>query len=642
MCGIFGVYGDSISQPLISGVLESLSKRGPDGHGIWSNEKCTLLHTRLSILDLSSNASQPMLSKCGSFVITYNGELFNFIQIRSDLESNGIIFKTNSDTEVVLEACIFWGIENALQKFDGMFAFGLFDIKSDIFYLARDHLGIKPLYYLIDNNRFAFSSGSLQLKMLGWALIEVNIDALAAYLKNGYIPAPYSIYSGVSKLPSGCYMVFEKGGAKIHQYFSINNNYLDQTEVCKLKTSSGLVNYSNKLHKLLEDTVKDQIVADVPLGIFLSGGIDSSLLAAIIQSISHAPINTFSLGFKDSNIDESKHAAEIAKFIGANHSEIIIDENILPGIIDEILDSCDEPFADNSVIPTFLISKLAKSKVSVCISGDGGDELFGGYPRYYWAQRIENLKFFIPSGVFRFISYIFKTDLFLIIINSIDKITFSKIGGSGGLYQRVISFMDYLILERSEIYSNKLSIWNDPSTILKKDFSITAGPSCISYKNCSWSVEMMLIDQQFYLQDDILYKLDKASMANSLEARVPYLSKNILNFSWNLPLNFKFSNSGDRGKLILRELLSRYLPIKLFDRPKQGFGLPLGSWLRGPLYTWANNLLKTDLIELSGLSSEPIISIWDEHLAGKDNQAKLWSILVYIHWWKRNFQDDHR
>jgi len=639
MCGIFGLIGGEISQIMLAEISSSLTHRGPNGQIHWNDENCNLVHSRLEVLDLTNAASQPMHSDCGSYVIVYNGELYNYIAIKSELISHGITFTTKSDTEVVLKACIYWGLENALKFFDGMFAFGLYNKITCEISIARDHMGIKPLYYCINKNIFAFSSEIKQLRILATNSNNINIKAVTAYFHYGYIPSPYSIYENIFKLPSGTYITFRDGEFIEKKYFSIFNLYNSAFSKSNGSYASDLSSSVVDFHHSLKHVVAQQMQADVPVGVFLSGGIDSSLVAAIMQNISDSPINTFSLGFEDASIDESRHAALIAKYLGTNHSNLVIKAAELPNIIDDILNFCDEPFADNSLIPTFLVSKLAKTKVTVCLSGDGADELFAGYPRYFWANRIECMKKFntickliglhklLLSKITRFITQIF------------DSITFFRFGGAEGLYKRVVNFVDYLTFDRRIIYSRKLSIWEDPSEIIKcDDSSIKVGPSVISYPSFTWADEMMMIDQEFFLQDDILRKLDIASMANSLEARVPFLSTSIIKLAWALPHDLKFSNKGDRGKIILRELLSLYIPRKLFERPKQGFGLPLGDWLRGPLFVWADNLLQVDLIEASGIKSEPVIKLWKMHLSGEEKQAKIWTLLVYIHWWRRNFK----
>lgn len=638
MCGIFGIFGEKLSQSLIDEISFGLNLRGPNGNDHWSDENCSFIHSRLAVLDLTAAASQPMHSDCGRYTIVYNGELYNYVALRSELIEHGIVFNTKSDTEVVLKACIFWGLENALKAFDGMFAFGLYNKNQCELSIARDHMGIKPIYYSINNNKLAFSSDISQLKLLPWNTNELNKKALSAYFHYGYIPSPYSIYSDIHKLPSASYLNFRNGEYEIKKYFSLpNSSNIKSSKNDDIKVND-LSNPIIKIHEALRKSVLMQMQADVPIGVFLSGGIDSSLVAAIMQDISDVPINTFSLGFEDDSIDESRHAALIAKHLGSNHTDLVINANQLPNIIDDILTICDEPFADNSIIPTFLVSKLARTKVTVCLSGDGADELFGGYPRYYWANRIEFFKKFIPRFLLASTCKIFLFKYSQVLIRVIDRLSFYRFGGAGGLHRRVVNLVDYLTIDRLLMYPKKLSIWEDPSDIVNgSDSTITLGPSAISYPHCTWADEMMLIDQQYFLQDDILNKLDKASMANSLEARVPFLSPEIINLAAALPTQLKFSNHGDRGKLILRKLLNIYMPNHLFDRPKQGFGLPLGDWLRGPLYLWASNLLNADLIEASGIKSGPVIRLWEEHLSGGDHQVKIWTVIVYVHWWRRNF-----
>ena len=377
--------------------------------------------------------------------------------------------------------------------------------------------------------------------------------------------------------------------------------------------------------------------SDVPYGAFLSGGIDSSTIVALMQSQSSKPVNTFSIGFKERAHDESKFASAVAKHLGTNHNEIIISSSDAIPILMESSKYFDEPFADNSSIPTYLVSKFARNSVKVCLSGDGGDELFAGYPRYFWAKRIENIRKLSP--LFSSLLGNFLSSLPNPLLNKfIDPILGYRFSGSEGLSHRVKRLAKYLKVSKNLVYQELTPYWSDPVNLLNIRNYNKIGNDDISYSNLSWSEEMMLIDQQYYLQDNILTKLDRTSMAVSLEARVPFLTHKMVELSWQIPTTMKFENNSDRGKLILRRLLERYIPKNMIDRPKQGFGLPLNSWLRGPLRDWVESIFEKNKIEESGLNNSLVRKIWKQQLDGKNSQEKIWSIIMYMQWHKRIFR----
>ena len=632
MCGLLGVVdrGNNYSQTRVA--LHLINHRGPDSTGEWSDPEngVWLGHNRLSIMDLSSAGHQPMQSDCSNYVIIFNGEIYNFSHLRAELVSKGYQFKSATDTEVVLAGCIVWGIANTLKKLEGMFAFAFYDRSDNSIYLARDGMGIKPLYYAHLDSKFAFCSELTPLNMLPWVDSSINEDARFSYFRYGCVPCPVSIFNGVKKLKAGHYLKFKNSEI-------FEKKFWDLTEIAHRKDSTAnnftdLREASLFLENILLEAVSNHMQSDVPYGAFLSGGIDSTTVVALMQRISSKPVKTFSVGFLNSVNDESVHAKSIAKHLGTDHSELKLEASDVVSAIPNVIRHFDEPFADNSAVPTYLISKFAREKVKVCLSGDGGDELFGGYPRYFWASRIEFLKNMLTSTGARFLGRNLSLVPAKFWDGIINPLTGRKYSGVEGLSGRVDRFASYLMVSRDHAYRDTMAYWSNPSEILDYSHKNTLGPDGASHRNLDWAEEMMLIDQQNYLQDDILTKVDRATMAVSLEARVPLLDRKIVNYSWNIANKYKFDPKGDRGKIVLREVLNRYVPATLIDRPKQGFGMPLNDWLRGPLRDWAESLLDAKDLEDSGLNSGVVRSVWQRHLDGVDLQKQIWSILVYREW----------
>lgn len=634
MCGIVGVVGQLYDQSRYARMSSRLRHRGPDSHGEWNEGDVWLAHRRLAILDLSPAGHQPMHSQCGRFVLTFNGEIYNFRALRAELESEGFAFRGSSDTEVILVAASAWGVEPAVRRLEGMFAFGLYDRAEKIFWLARDPMGIKPLYYCCAGNLLAFSSELHPMLELPWVNPEIDQDALFSYFRYGYVPAPASILKQIRKLGSGQLARFSNGTLQISTYWNL-------AEVAR----SGVQGRNNieigaaadLLDSELRNSVREHMQSDVPYGAFLSGGIDSSVVVALMQAESVAPVKTFSLGFSERSHDESVHAKSVAKYLGTEHHELILNAAEIPSLVPEVIPFFDEPFADNSAVPTFLVSRFASEHVKVCLSGDGGDELFGGYPRYYWAKRIEMLRAFLTPVGARTVS----AGLELVPANFwdrvVDPVTRYRYSGSEGLSHRVGRFARYLRCTRVEVYPELASYCADPSRVLGYPSGGRLGPDAAEYSDLTWAEEMMLIDQLNFLQDDVLVKLDRASMAVSIEARVPLLTRPLVELSWKFSPQLKFDNSADRGKRVLREVLSRYLPLSLVERPKQGFGMPVGAWLRSPLRDWAEDLLHPASLENCGLNADVVRLAWHQHLAGQNHQSFLWTVLMYRQWHHRVF-----
>ncbi len=633
MCGIAGWLGPEFDQNLASRMCEALRHRGPDSWGEWRENDVWLAHRRLAILDLSPQGHQPMHSPCGRYVLTFNGEIYNYKELRLRLESAGYAFRGESDTEVVLMACAAWGVEPAAQCFEGMFAFGLYDRAERVLWLARDPMGIKPLYYAHCGEHFAFASELTPLLSLPWVDRSVDPDALFSYFRYACVPAPASILRGARKLAAGTLLRFEQGKVTTNHFWDLPKRAAALRQGSNRQMS--LREAADELEARLRHSVRQHMQSDVPYGAFLSGGIDSSLVVALMQAESSNPVKTFSIGFSEASHDESAHARAVAKHLGTDHHELILNPDEIPALAPAVAGYFDEPFADNSSIPTYLVSRFARESVTVCLSGDGGDELFGGYPRYFWAKRIEGLRQRLSPGGAKLAAKMLQAVPAAVWDRLVNPALGYRYSGADGLAYRVRRFAAYLGCERDSAYSQTMSVWRNPSELLGYQPEFLLGADAVHYPDLTWAEEMMLIDQGNYLQDDILTKVDRASMAVSLEARVPLLTHSLVEFSWQLGASLKLADVGDRGKLVLREILYRYVPKELIERPKQGFGMPVGQWLRGPLREWAEGLLTPAGLEGCGLRSDVVAKVWREHQAGLDRQAILWTVLMYRQWHQR-------
>tara|TARA_B100000242_G_scaffold294387_1_gene277038 strand:- start:8222 stop:10141 length:1920 start_codon:yes stop_codon:yes gene_type:complete len=637
MCGILGITGKDIENEKPQDLISLISHRGPDVSGTWqSRDKSVWLgHTRLSIIELSKLGNQPMKSVCGNFVLIYNGEIYNHLEVRRNLINIGYKFRGESDTEVVLNACIEWGVEMASKLFIGMFAFAFFNNKENSLWLSRDKLGIKPLYFIYEDNNFAFSSEIRPILKLSWVKKTINKCSLINYFRYGNSSAPNTIINNINQLEAGTILLKKNSNIKFFKYW---DHRKIAYEGIKIRNNSiSFREYSELLEAELKKSIKNHLQSDVNYGAFISGGIDSSIVCSLMQSESSKSIKTFSLGFSEKSHDESKYAADIANYLGTDHNEIILTPKELISSIPEIINTFDEPFADNSYIPTYLISKFARESVKVCLSGDGGDELFGGYPRYYWAKRIENTKKILSQKGSTFLSKIIYSIPSIFWNKFVDQITFSKFSNSENLDYRIKRFAYYLKTNRENIYEELLSIYKNPKEILNSEFlpfEIIAEENDL--KDISWADEMMLLDQINYLQDDILTKVDRASMAVSLETRVPLLTSNLVELSWKLPLKTKFSPYQDQGKLILKDILSRYIPKSYYMRQKKGFGMPLNKWFRNELRDWIESLLLPSDLESCGLNSKNILMLWEKQINGENYQSIIWAIICYLNWYKKN------
>ena len=643
MCGITGFIesfsGNHVElETRVRRMVDALIHRGPDDGGAWVDVAIgmALGHRRLSILDLSPEGHQPMVSASGRYVISYNGEVYNFAELRSELEIAGAKFRGHSDTEVMLAAFEEWGIEKAVQRFVGMFAFALWDRVERHLTLVRDRLGEKPLYYGWCDKTFLFGS---ELKALCAHPLwrgDINQAVLASYMRYGYVPLPHSIYLGICKLLPGTWLKISADDPPGHMPVPIT--YWSAREVAMQKPLTDLSDAAatDALDSLLRQAVGRQMISDVPLGALLSGGIDSSTIVALMQCQSSEPVRTFSIGFAESDYDEARYAKLIAAHLGTDHTELYLSAEEARGVIPRLPEIYDEPFGDSSQIPTHLVAALARKHVTVALSGDGGDELFGGYNRYFWGRSIWNRIGKLPqgmrSGVGRMMTALSPTEWDRIGTLLPQRLRQPTLGDR---IHKLASVID--IDGPDELYRRLISQHREPGLLIvgADETSIWADAEAAAFGRSDITERMMFHDLVGYLTDDILTKVDRAAMAVSLETRVPLLDYHLVEFAWRLPLAMKIRNG--QGKWLLRQVLDRYVPHELIDRPKQGFGVPIDTWLRGPLREWAEELLDEDRLRREGyLHPAPIRKKWDEHLSGRRNwQYWLWNVLMFQAWLER-------
>ena len=617
-----------------------LNHRGPDSSGSWSalNEGIALGHARLSVIDVSEAGHQPMTSHCDRYVMTYNGEIYNFAELREQLEGLGHRFAGHSDTEVLLQSIAEWGLELALQAFDGMFALAVWDRQDRCLYLARDKVGEKPLYYGWYGSDFLFASELKAFAVIDGFKPDIDREALALYVRYNYIPDPHCIFEGFRKLAPGCWCVMSRAAAGtlpvVSAYWSLESTAESGLNAVRPLDEREAV---DQLDVLLRRAVRQRAVADVPLGAFLSGGIDSSTIVALMQAESLEPVKTFSIGFDIPGYNEAPHAKAVAAHLGTDHAELYVDATEALSVIPQMCAIYDEPFADSSQIPTFFVSRLARRDVTVAMSGDAGDELFGGYLRYtlvrdMW-RRIARLPLPARRAAGRLLQSLSPhawDALFGILAPLLPaRYRYSSVGDKVHKLAPLMTALDPL-----DLYVKLVSLWRRPSELVidvcnRVDETDMQFPSSTVFDSIS---KMMCLDATHYLPGDILAKVDRAAMACSLETRVPFLDPAIIDFAWRLPLELKFR--GGEGKWILRRVLERYLPRHLFERPKQGFGVPIDSWLRGPLREWSEDLLSEQRLRRGGyFNPQAARDTWNAHLSGRRNlQYQLWGILNFEAW----------
>ena len=642
MCGIAGVYkfGGTIDphqfESQINCMTDAIAHRGPNSRGVWLDLErgISLGHRRLAIRDLSENGHQPMISSCGRFVIVYNGEIYSHKEMTIDLAKCGRTLRGGSDTEVILEACAEWGVNSAVKRLIGMFAFALYDRETQELSLVRDRLGIKPLYWGLINNLFLFGSELKALRTVGGWSPKLDRNSLASFMRHNYIPAPHTIYQNIYKLEPGSILkILPYQEPRINKYWSMQD-IMRKALMSPLDGSEESI--LNELDRLLSDSVSRRMVADVPLGSLLSGGIDSSLVTALMVENSERQISTFSIGFGESGYDEAPYAREIAKHLGTNHTELYVNSRHALDLVGKMPYMYDEPFADSSQIPTAIVCELTKQHVTVVLSGDGGDEFFAGYNRYavglqMW-QKAKMAPHFSRKLLARFL-----------LAQPTDRLEYLGALLPASITPRHLGIKLHkfaqAILQDSpdEMYLRMLSHWQEPNNLV-------IGAS--EYRGVLWDRNlrneipnfldrMQFLDSITYLPDDILTKVDRASMMYALEARVPLLDHRVVEMSWRLPRNMKVRNG--ESKWALRQLLYKRIPRELIDRPKMGFGIPLGDWIRGPLRGWGEELINESRLEEQGLFNAGLVrEKWNAHLAGENWGYPLWNVLMVQAWLEVN------
>ncbi len=634
MCGIAGLVSRSSAgdlEQVVSAMTDTMVARGPDSRGVWVDREngVGLGQRRLAIIDLSEAGHQPMRSSCGRFMITYNGEFYNAQEIRAELEAAGRTFRGHSDTEVFIEACSAWGVRPALARFIGMFAIGLWDARDRELLLVRDRLGIKPLYWSYRDGTLLFGSELKALVACPGFDRTINRSAVASFLRYNYIPAPDTIYQAASKLEPGWLLRLRwRGEPELEQYWSLDDAVREgQADPLDCGDDEAV----DRLEELLGDAVARRMVADVPLGAFLSGGVDSSAVVALMQKHATRPVRTFSIGFDSPGYNEAEHAAAVAAHLGADHTELYVAPREAQSVIPKLAAIYDEPFSDSSQIPTFLVSELTRRHVTVALSGDGGDELFAGYNRYIQAETVTKRLALAPRPVRAAAA----AGLRALSPATWDAVcanlpVLSRTQRAGDKIHKLAGVME---ADADNFYRALVTHWDDPAALVRDarehDHPVwQRAPELVA----DLTERMQYLDSMTYLPDDILTKVDRASMAVSLEVRVPILDHRVVAFSWRLPRRFKLR--GGESKWILRQLLYRHVPRSLIERPKMGFAVPIDDWLRGPLREWASELLepaalaKHDLIDPAPLQQK-----WREHLEGKRNwQYLIWDVLMLQAW----------
>lgn len=643
MCGIAGVVvsrNKTIDRTRLEAMTNVIAHRGPDGSGLWvsPNGRVGLGHRRLSIIDLSPAGAQPMHSMSSRYTVSFNGEIYNFAPLREELEHQGTAFRSHSDTEVILAACDMWGVRQALTRLTGMFALAIWDKQEQSLYLARDRIGIKPLFYTVSGGELSFASELRPLVTWRGSLPPISAQGLTEFLRLGYVPSPLSIFEGFQKLPPGTFITFQHGNASAPQAFWL---YVNAVSASMEDTFVDDVEALDALDHQLRETIASHMVSDVPLGAFLSGGIDSSIVVALMQAQSSRPVKTFSIGFNESAYNEAVHAASVASYLGTEHTELYVTDADARAVIPSLPDIYDEPFADASQIPTFLVSQLARNHVTVALSGDGGDELFAGYNRYIFVSAFWKRLQVLPVGIRKLAAIAFSTpspaawdELFRRLEPILPKSLVPALPGQK--MHKIAAILPSASL--LALHSRLVAQWVNPQSVLRHEWRgngvfwqslLNEDPSMPA------AMQQMIWDAQTYMVDDILTKVDRASMRVGLEARVPLLDHRMVEFAWRIPLSMKLRDGS--GKWLLKQLLYRYVPREIVERPKMGFSVPIDAWLRGSLREWAEIYLANDRLKDEGYFDTRIIrQTWEQHVKGEiDNGGPLWTVLMFQVWLDR-------
>jgi len=619
MCGIAGILNKNsvVDTNILREMCDRLTLRGPDAEGFYVDRKLGLCHRRLSVIDLETG-DQPMFSPDGSVVIVFNGEIYNFKQLRDELSILGFVFNTQSDTEVLINGYLAYGLDSILKRIEGMFSFGLYDKKQQKLIIGRDKFGEKPLYYIINDNEIKFAS---EIKAFNPRLDTFHIDniALNYFLALTYIPAPYTIYKEIKKLEAGHYLIIDNEFNIRHsRYFSLEH------DIVKHPGFSSFNKAKEYIRKSVVESVKHRMVSDVPIGVFLSGGIDSSIIATVMSKLSDQPVNTFTIGFKEKTYDESHRAQRVAEAINSNHTVKYLDYKDVVSMIDDVILSYDEPFGDSSAIPSYFVAKLASEKVKVVLTGDCGDELFGGYEKYlihYYAHKYNSLPKLLRDLIRVLVSVVPHNRLTNGALRKIKKVLVNSASSEFDMHYNLMS-LGFTDSERGKLLDPK---WY---------YNIKPEIEQI-YQSSSFNTileKSQYTDIRIVLEGDMFVKTDRISMKNSLETRAPFIDTNILNAVFNIPANFKIK--GGNKKYILKEAFREYLPARTLKYGKKGFGVPVGYWFRSELKDQLEELLDPELIRKQGIFNYSVIKrLCDEHQLGKEDKSKLWNLFVFQKWY---------